>query len=63
MKKYKFILEFTKPNIWVYTIIVEANSSKDAYYMAFYEFARHIIHWNIAPGILTISYYEITEER
>lgn len=62
MKKYKFTLEFTKPEVWVYTIIVEASSPKDAYYMAFYEFARHIIRWNIAPSKLTISYYEITEK-
>ena len=63
MKKYKFLLQFTEPEVWYYTIIIEASSTKDAYFRAFYEFADHITRWNLAPEELTISCEELVEKE
>lgn len=59
MKKFEFTLSFTKPEIWVYKVVIEASSLEDAYYRAFYEFADHVARYRIAPEALTIVYKEV----
>ena len=59
MKKYKFTLSFMKPQVWVYSIIIDAETLEHAYYYAFYSFAEHMSRWDIMPERLEISYVEL----
>lgn len=60
MKKYEFILSYnTSEGAWKNKIVVEAYNENDAYYMAFYEFARHITLWGSVPKKCEITYKEI----
>lgn len=59
MKHYKFTLSFMKPQVWVYCIIVDAETLEKAYRIAFYEFAEHMRRWDLVPERLEISYVEL----
>ena len=59
MKKFEFTLSFMKPQVWVYKIIIDAETLEQAYRIVFYEFAEHIHRWDICAKRLEISYVEL----